>query len=69
MRLRLIFQWYDFWVGFYWDQNKRRLYFFPVPMFGICFDFSGGEVVETVFDREAAKRSIRGGSSGWDEYR
>lgn len=38
MRIRPICAWYDFWVGLYWDHTKRRLYFFPVPMFGIVIE-------------------------------
>jgi len=34
-RFELVFAWYDFWVGFFWDEKKRVLYFFPVPMFGV----------------------------------
>lgn len=30
-----MFAWYDFWVGLFYDKAKRRLYIFPVPMFGI----------------------------------
>jgi len=39
MKIRLIFAWYDFWVGLFWDAKKRRLYFFPVPMVGFYLDF------------------------------
>ncbi len=35
MRVRLIFAWYDFWVGLFWDREKRRLYVFPIPMVGV----------------------------------
>lgn len=39
MKVKFIFAWYDFWVGFYWDIDERCLYFFPVPCFGIKFIF------------------------------
>ena len=39
MKITLIFAWYDFWVGLFWDAGKKRLYFLPVPMFGIRIDF------------------------------
>lgn len=35
MKVKLIFAWYDFWVGVFWDRKGRILYVFPVPMFGI----------------------------------
>ena len=35
LRIRLIFRWYDFWVGFFWDRTKEVLYFFPIPTLGI----------------------------------
>ena len=38
MRIRPIFAWYDFWVGAYWDRENRRLYIFPLPCFGLCFE-------------------------------
>lgn len=39
MRIGFLFAWYDLWVGFFWDQKKHILYFFPIPCFGITFDF------------------------------
>lgn len=38
-RVRFLFAWYDLWVGFYWDRKGRQLYFLPIPMLGLVFDF------------------------------
>ena len=40
MRVYPIFAWYDLWIGFFWDANKRKLYFLPVPCLGIVFEFT-----------------------------
>lgn len=40
--IRPMFAWYDMWVGAFWDRQKRRLYVFPVPMFGIVIQLPGG---------------------------
>lgn len=36
---RLIFAWYDVWVGAYWDRRNRRLYILPIPCVGIVIEF------------------------------
>jgi len=37
--IRFIFAWYDLWIGFFVDTNKKLVYFFPVPMFGVVFKY------------------------------
>ena len=36
VNIRLFFAWYDFWVGFYYDQKRKILYFCPLPMLVIA---------------------------------
>lgn len=43
MRVGFIAAWFDFWVGFYWSREKRRLYFLPVPCLGVYVDFAARE--------------------------
>jgi hypothetical protein len=33
--IRFIFAWYDFWVGFYIDLPRKRVFFLPLPCIGI----------------------------------
>lgn len=40
MRIRLIFKWYDIWIGVFIDRPKRKVYIFPIPMMGIVIDLS-----------------------------
>lgn len=42
MTVKPIFAWYDFWVGVFWDGNKRRLYVLPIPCCGIVIQFAEG---------------------------
>lgn len=43
MKIRLLFAWYDLWVGAFWDAHKRRLYVLPIPCLGIVIEFGGGQ--------------------------
>lgn len=35
MSVRLMFAWYDLWVGVFIDRPKRRVYIFPLPCVGL----------------------------------
>jgi len=35
LNIKPFFRWYDIWIGFFWDKEKKILYFLPIPMFGI----------------------------------
>lgn len=63
-RVRVIFRWYDIWVGLYIDKCRRTLYFFPVPMLG--FKFTKNNV-----DTPTLKGSVEimGSQSGTSSYR
>lgn len=36
LKFKFFIAYYDFWIGFYFDSNKKILYFCPFP----CFVFS-----------------------------
>lgn len=39
MKIKLLFAWHDLWVGLFWDNKKKLLYIFPIPMFGLMLKF------------------------------
>ncbi len=56
-RIKLVIAPWDFWVGFFWDRQKSRLYILPIPMFGVYIDFSKKE--KDVSDNGDAPQMIR----------
>ena len=41
MSIKPLFAWYDLWIGFYWNREKRRLYILPLPCIGVVIQFHG----------------------------
>jgi len=35
IRIKLLFAWYDLWIGFFIDKIKAKLYIFPIPCVGV----------------------------------
>lgn len=43
MKIRLIAKGYDFWIGWFGDSKRRRLYVLPMPCVGVCLDFDAAQ--------------------------
>jgi len=39
MKVKIIFRWFDLWVGLFIDAKKKTLYVFPLPMLGLMVQF------------------------------
>lgn len=50
--IKPVFAWYDFWIGLFYDTGKRKLYIFPLPMFGFCITFGRGVYISEKMIRE-----------------
>lgn len=42
--IRLLFAWYDLWVGAFYDKKNRRLYVCLLPMLGFVIQFGAKEM-------------------------
>lgn len=40
--VKFIFAWHDLWIGMFVDVDKGKLYFFPMPCFGIVVTLRRG---------------------------
>lgn len=62
MSVRLLFAWYDCWIGAYWDRAGRRLYVLPLPMLGFVVQFNNpaleSEYLRFVGNEREAQRDV-----------
>jgi len=40
VRVRLVVDWHDIWIGVFIDRRKRRVYVLPVPCVGLVIEWS-----------------------------
>lgn len=72
MRVKVMFAWYDFWVGLFWDRSYKRLYCFPIPIIGVCIHFKSQLYEDGVTAYRGGSSDINGKNAfgeGSDEYR
>lgn len=50
VKIKLIFAWYDLWIGIFWDKNKKHLYIFPIPIVGIKI-FFGNKFIQDQWNK------------------
>lgn len=43
MKFNILWKWYDFWIGAYWDVGHRTLYICPLPTLVLRFEFTGAK--------------------------
>lgn len=46
MKAKLIFAWYDLWIGVFVDRHKKKLYVFLIPMVGIVISKKNDPQIE-----------------------
>lgn len=53
-RIRLLFAWYDMWIGAFWDAKNGRLYLLPFPCVGVILEY-GNEWERKGFKKHGLK--------------
>jgi hypothetical protein len=53
MKIKPVLAWYDFWIGVFWDAEKRRLYILPLPCIGVVIQFEAPEGLKPKGDRSS----------------
>jgi len=49
MKVKLLFAWYDLWIGLFYDKQKRWLYVLPLPMCGFILKFKSEAKPATIW--------------------
>lgn len=63
MEYKLLFKWFDFWIGFFWDKEAHWLYIFPIPTLGIVLKFQPRKWVRPL------TKDKNGYIDAWQDYK
>ncbi len=55
MKIKIIFRWFDFYMGIYYDRNKQNLYIFFLPMIGLKISLLPQGYSITKFENQSKK--------------
>ena len=52
MRIRLHFDWYDWWIGTCWSRVTQTLYVHPLPCVGVTIEFTANPARPSARERK-----------------
>lgn len=61
--MKIVFRWYDFYCGFYYNRKKKWLYIFPIPMIGLIIKLN----IKIVFRRGDFVKYVGPDYSHWNK--